>query len=140
MSSYVAFNHSVLNNVVSMVSLYGFIHSEDAIQVFKEMSNNDFDLDFATMTKPDAEVLVRLSAMSDIFMLALQSENAMRTAFPDEIIAGVENINQKLKPFEQYIKGIATGSMSNAEVEHKLLSWGVKQHARLRRNSRKDLI
>lgn len=140
MSSYVAFNQSILNNVVSMVSLYGFIHSEEAIQAFKEMSNNDFDLDFATMTKPDAEVLVRLSAMSDIFMLALQSENAMRTAFPDEIIAGIENINQKLKPFEQYIKGIATGSMSNAEVEHKLLSWGVKQHARLRRNSRKDLI
>ena len=140
MSSYVAFNQSILNNVVSMVSLYGFIHSEEAIQAFKEMSNNDFDLDFVSMTKPDAEVLVRLSAMSDIFMLALQSENAMRTAFPDEIIVGVENINQKLKPFEQYIKGIATGSMSNAEVEHKLLSWGVKQHARLRRNCRKDLI
>lgn len=103
------------------------MHSDQAKQTFIEIANDDFDMDFAEMNKEEAEVLSNLIKLSDSLLLFSKMQPEIETLFPNEIFIGVSNINHKLKPFEEYIIGIASGTMTNAEAEHRLLQWGCQK-------------
>jgi hypothetical protein len=101
------------------------MHSEQAKETFIEIVQDDFEVDFAEMTQEEATVLNNLIKLSDSLLVFSKMQPEIETLFP--IFIGVTNINQKLKPFEEYINGIATGTMTNVEAEHKLLAWGCQK-------------
>ena len=118
------YSYSLLNNISTMVGMYNFIHSDHAKQAFIEMAYNEFDLDFSEMKIEEAEILSSLIKLSDSLVLFSKIQPQVENLLPQEIITGFNNINNKLKPFEEYVNGIANKTMTNAEAEHKLLVWG----------------
>lgn len=121
------YSFSLLNNITTMLGMYNFVHSDQAKQTFVEISKDDFDVDLAEMTKEDAEILNNLIKLSDSFLLFSKIQPEIEILFPKEIFIGISNISQKLKPLEEYISGIVTGTMTNGEAEHKLLQWGCQK-------------
>jgi hypothetical protein len=121
------YSFSLLNNISTMLGMYNFMHSEQAKETFIEIAQDDFEVDFAVMTQEEAAVLNNLIKLSDSLLLFSKMQPEIETLFPKEIFMGVSNVNQKLKPFEEYINGIATGIMTNAEAEHKILQWGCQK-------------
>lgn len=118
---------SLLHNIANMVGMYNFLHSDEARQTFAQMANDNFEVDVAQIDQQDAQTLNSLIQVSDVFLLNIQSQPEIQGIFPQEIFAGMANVSQQLKPFEEYIGGIANGTLTNAQAEHKLMQWACQK-------------
>ena len=118
------YSYTSFSNIQSIFGLFNLIHSQQFKDSFVEMAKDDFDIDFAELEKEDAQLFLGLINTSDVLLFGVGNYPEFKTIIPVEVLAGLDNVSKKLKPFEDYLKGIFTGTMTNAEVEHKLLVWG----------------
>ena len=114
-------NNMFIKNVTDFFSLYSFLLSEDAKQLFKEMQTEEFDeIDFAQLTISDALGFLQLIAISrQSKLLPLQN------IFPEHAIVGITNIATKLSVYEDLLMQIANGSLTGLEAENILLKRGL---------------
>lgn len=92
--------------------LLGILYSSEGIQALTEMATESFDLQWGELDTDEAHLIRRLLHMASQVVVAFTAVPETVDMMPAIAVRAMQNICQKLGPFEPLLAQIESGSLS----------------------------